>query len=97
MSSCQLGLAFWFLEEDGAWVIAHLHVLHPFLVLFFDGGVPECGLEFLDECVPMWVSESRASGIAIVVDPKILSSVGPPVSSTDEPLGSVRSEFADFA
>ncbi len=76
--SCQLGFLFQLLEEDGGGIAAHLHVLHPLLVLFFDGGIPECSLEFADKVVPVWVLESGSCRILIVVDPEVLASVGPP-------------------
>ncbi len=77
--SCQLGLAFQLLEEDGSGIAPHLHVLHPLLVLLLAGRVPERGLEFPNKVVPMWVSESGTGGITIVVDPKVFAMMGPPV------------------
>ncbi len=47
-----------------------------FFVLFLARRVPEHGLEFEDEVVPMQVSISRASGVSIVVDPKSLRDDG---------------------
>ncbi len=77
--SCQLGLALQLLEEDGGRITCHFHGLHLPLVLLFAGEIPERGLEFPDEVVPMWVSESGASGISVVVDSKVFSTMGPPV------------------
>ncbi len=75
--SCQFSLLLQLLEEDGSGIAAHLHVLHPLLVFFFDGGIPKHGLEFPYEFVPMWVLESGTSGISVVVDPEVFSSMGP--------------------
>ncbi len=86
--SCQLGFVLQLLEEDGSWIATHLHLLHPLLVNFLDGGIPEHGLEFADKVVPVWISTLRASGITIVGDPEILPSVGPPVlGAFDEERG----------
>ncbi len=79
---CQLGLDLQFLEEDGGRIAAHLHRSHPFVMLFLNGGIPEHGLEFSYEFVPMWISESGAGGISVVIDPKCFASVGPPVLGT---------------
>ncbi len=35
----------------------------------------------------MWVSESGASGIAVVVDPEVLSTMGPPIYGTFDKEG----------
>ncbi len=75
---CQLGFVLQFLEEDSSRISAHLHFLHPLLMDFLDGGVPEHGLEFADEVVPVWVLVSWAGGISVIVDPKVFSSVGSP-------------------
>ncbi len=85
--SCQLGLSFQLLEEDGGGIVTHLHRLHRLFVLLFAGGVPERGLEFPNEFVPMRVSESGAGGITIVVDPKVFATMGPPVSGALDEKG----------
>ncbi len=88
MPSCQLGLYLQLLEEDSGGIATHLHVLHLLLVLFFNGGIPEHGLEFLYEVVPVRVSESGASRVTVVVDPELFSSMGPPtLGSFDEEGG----------
>ncbi len=46
---------------------------------FFDGGVPEHHFEFANKIVPVRVSISWPSGIPIVGDPEVFSSMGPPV------------------
>ncbi len=48
-------------------------------MLFFTGRVPEHGLEFQNEVVPVWVLELGAGRIAMVIDPKVFSTMGPPV------------------
>ncbi len=80
--SCQLGFVLQLLEEDGSGIAAHLHLLHPLLVHFLDGGVSEHGFEFTDEVVPMQISVSGTGEIPIVGDPEVLSSMGPPVLGT---------------
>ncbi len=80
--SCQLGLALQLLEEDGSRITRHLHCLHLPLVIFLAGGVLERGLEFLNEFIPMWVSESGAGGVTVVVDPEVFAMMGPPVLGT---------------
>ncbi len=86
--SCQLGFAFQFLEEYGGGIAHHLHCLHLRLMHFFACGVSERGLELPYEVVPMWVSESGAGRIAVVVDPKVFATMGPPVFGTfDEERG----------
>ncbi len=77
--SCQLGLSFQLLEEDGGGVSRHLHRLHLGFVHFFARGVSERGLEFPNKFVPVWVSESGAGRVAVVVDPKVFATMGPPV------------------
>ncbi len=57
-------------------------------MLLLAGGIPERGLELPNEVVPMRVSESGAGGISVVVDPKVFSTMGPPVFGTfDEERG----------
>ncbi len=56
-------------------------------MLLLAGGVPEYGLEFLNELVPMGVSESGAGGITMVVDSKVFVTMGPPVSGALEKKG----------
>ncbi len=86
--SCQLGFVLQLLEEDGSWVTAHLHLLHPLLMDFFDSGVLEHCLEFSDEIIPMWVLILWAGGISIVSDPKVFPSMGPPMlGAFDEERG----------
>ncbi len=83
-----LALSFQLLEEDGGGITTHLHRLHRRLVFFFTCGIPERGLEFPDEVVPMRVSKLGAGGISIVVDPKVFATMGPPVlGALDEERG----------
>ncbi len=47
--------------------------------IFFAGGIPERGLKFPNEVVPMRVSVSGTGGISVVVDPEVLLTMGPPI------------------
>ncbi len=86
-SSCQFGLVLQLLEEDSGGITCHFHHLHLPLVFLFAGGIPERGLEFLNEVVPVWVSESGSSRISIVVDPKVFATMGPSVLGTLDEQG----------
>ncbi len=66
---------FW--KKDGGGITSHLHRFHLSFMFLFTSGIPERGLEFPDEVIPMWVLESGAGGISVVVDPKVLSTMGP--------------------
>ncbi len=63
VSPSQLRLSFQLLEIDDGGIRPHLQFSHPLLVNFFDGGIPELGLEFPHEVIPMGVLESWSIGI----------------------------------
>ncbi len=81
-ASCKFCLPLQFVEIYMGGVFAHAHLLHLFLVYFFDGGVMELFTEDFREDFPAGISISRTGFILILVVRDIpvgVPEVDPPV------------------